>query len=121
MSLKKYVLDSIGIALNCGGGHVDQEQFVARLNKCSGCKFAGTVNPLPLLYANGCTICGCPFATKPATYKHCSLDSGKKVLTTCPHPDGNKWEEVDLLHKGYQKDPISIQFRFETVNKIFNK
>lgn len=57
------------------------------------CEFVGEVTPVPGATTEGCTKCGCPFATKP--YMVTLL--GKKI--ECPHPDGNLWALIDEKFK----------------------
>lgn len=103
-NLKEYTIDFFGDLIRCGGETVSEEQHQERLKICKGCDKAGKVNPLPLIWIEGCTECGCPFRTKLKTKTHCELKNGviQKVTTTCPHPKGNKWAEVDQKFESYE-------------------
>lgn len=70
-------------------------QGEARINVCrtleggAPCRYLGTTRPVPSLQLEGCTKCGCPFATKP----YMATFLGKAV--ECVHPNRNQWAEVD--------------------------
>lgn len=95
--------EAIAKAVTAGGTPVDVEHFIARLLICGGCDKRGTVSVMGNEY-NGCTVCGCPFQTKAAMK---AADSPLLKVTgalgitddeiRCPHPDGDKWHEVDEL------------------------
>lgn len=96
-----FISSTILKTIELGGELVSLPQSDERVNFCKTrlngkpCEFFGTVNPLPFVYMDGCTKCGCPSSTKPRTRKYFSLTQGKIILTTCPHPDGNLWAEID--------------------------
>lgn len=87
-----------------GGTLVSPEQAIARIEVCKGnpetgakkCDFAGVVEPLPFLKMEGCTNCGCPFATKPHMETYFSISKLSIITTECPL---KRWEEVDKLFK----------------------
>lgn len=118
-TLKEYALDALGTAITCGGGFISLPQFEQRLDVCNKCDLFGTVNPLPLIKTVGCQKCGCPSLTKPSTFKHCDLKTGKQVFTTCPHPSGNKWSSVDEKFNGFSHIAIPLNTRIKTIKKVF--
>jgi hypothetical protein len=71
-----------------GATFVEDEVYANRLATCRICEYSGTVQPLPLLQIQGCTICNCPFSTKPRFATHFSKKAGGLIETTCPK---NKW------------------------------
>jgi hypothetical protein len=86
-----------------GSELVTYENYLDRMDVCKGCKYNGIVDvPLVGIKDNGCTKCGCPFATK-ARIKTVVNPITQTILNTetveCTHEDGNKWEDVD---KKYQ-------------------
>lgn len=93
--LKKFKLEAFTAVVKASGKLTSKQHGDARINVCrtlqdgEPCNFRGMVEPFPDLVLEGCLICGCPFATKP--YMIHGL--GKKV--ECPHPEGNKWKEID--------------------------
>jgi hypothetical protein len=89
--LKQFIEDSFVNFVKQGGNLLTREHYEARREVCRGCEYEGQVEPLPDLFMEGCTECGCPFKTK--AYFDTWKVSGKKIK--CPHPDGNKWENVD--------------------------
>lgn len=91
VSLNEWVIDRLGDVIRAGGELVSSEQYESRINICQGCPYKGQVKPLPLVSAEGCTICGCPLRTKAKTRTHFSKEKLKIIETTCPHPEGNKW------------------------------
>lgn len=102
MGLKnKYVRDAFVWTVKQGGSLTTDEHGKARIEFCKArrsgkpCEYYGTVNPAGIEF-EGCTKCGCPFATK-AFMLELKVPVHKKV--TCPHPDGNFWEEVDSKFK----------------------
>lgn len=95
-ALAKFIADAINAGVALGGEQVSEAVYQARLEVCRGCDKAGTVYPLPGLKMQGCTICGCPFATKPRWEKYFSAAKLRIITAECPHPDGNKWLEIEL-------------------------
>lgn len=99
--LGTFISETILGIIKLDGKLVDLHHSSERITRCKTlengkpCRYAGTVTPLPLLKMDGCTVCGCPFATKPKTYSYFSMEEGKIILTTCPHPQGNMWAEID--------------------------
>jgi len=85
-SFKARVFSSV---IKQGGRLAPKGMAEARLKECEKCEYAGKVRPLPKLELRGCTLCGCPFITKPFMLEFLGNP------TACPHPEGNKWEEVD--------------------------
>ena len=104
-----------------GGKLVGDAQAKARKAVCATCPKAGKVKvPVGMftIEADGCTECGCPFATKPhidiimrdaSTEENAPLTAGELIKTAtgladkrpekviCPHPDGNKWQPIDNI------------------------
>ena len=58
-------------------------------NNNKPCEHYGQVNPIDDWKEEGCTKCGCPFATK-AFMKTAFLNK-----VTCPHEDGNFWNNLN--------------------------
>lgn len=86
------------MALKLGGKPVTEEHYQERLKVCRRCQYWGSVLielPIKGIKLPGCKICGCPMATKPRWLTYWSLLEFKFKEATCPHPDGNKWREVD--------------------------
>ena len=94
-SFDNVAIDILGRIITGGGELVSSEQYRQRLEVCTKCPNAGDVTPLPGITVQGCTLCGCPFRTKLKTKTH--LKKLKRVITKCPHPDGNKWETIDKI------------------------
>lgn len=74
---------------------------------CKGCDMAGKVKiPLPRIRQgwpefttmDGCTKCGCPFATKTKVKRYFSLVRMRVVKADCPHPDGSKWPDPEQFY-----------------------
>lgn len=118
-SAKEYAFKLLFDFVKVGGKSATPEHAAARKKICDSCPLFGVVEPVPGLKMNGCTQCGCPSATKPhmITLMRAIDKDGqsftvsemvelkmKKILGStekieqkikCPHPDGNKWENVD--------------------------
>lgn len=75
-------------AVKAGGELVTPEQAQARLEICYGCEHKGIVTPLPLMQFEGCTICGCPFMTKPHMKTVFNLKEMSLTEVDCPK---KKW------------------------------
>lgn len=112
--IQNYVFETLQSLINEGGEAVEIEEYNKRKAICLKCSFYGEVKidlPTMTLKLDGCTICGCPTATK-AKLKTIKRLSNKKeepitgseliqkalnmgefelVLITCPHPEGDKW------------------------------
>lgn len=74
---------------------VSEAEYEKRLEVCRGCELAGQVGiPMPggPISLEGCTECGCPFATKPKWKKYFSFKELRIKEATCPHPQGNRWD-----------------------------
>jgi hypothetical protein len=69
--------------IKAGGTLVPEQTYRDRLAICHRCNKAGTVTVLGMQF-DGCTECGCPFATKLRAGFH-PLDGGK---VKCPE---GKW------------------------------
>lgn len=102
-SFENMVLDFIGFTIRAGGHIAPDEQYRKRYETCKMCKYKGEVQPLPLIKTEGCTICKCPFRTKLKTVTH--IKNGQRVTTSCPHPDGNKWDIIDNEFKNKISKP----------------
>ena len=93
------MLDAIGFLTDFikenVGSLVKKEHYNARKKICNACEMQVMVEPVPMLILPGCGICKCPTLTKPRCLTHYSQEAGEVIKTVCPHPDGNKWEEVD--------------------------
>lgn len=90
-ALDNFVVSTINKMVALGGTKVSQEVYQKRLEVCSGCEHYGKVEPLPYIVLDGCTICGCPSATKPNFETNFSLSRMKVVKTICPDKV-NKWD-----------------------------
>ena len=76
-TVKKLVMEQLGDMLRLGAEEVTQEEYERRVEICRACPHLGQVRPVPLLEVEGCTICGCPTATKPR-FKILPRQSGKE-------------------------------------------
>lgn len=97
-SAEDFITETINVGLRLGGEQVSHEQYKARLEVCHRCELAGTVRidlPFRKLELEGCTECGCPFATKPKWEKYFSFEKLRIIKAQCPHPEGNKWASAD--------------------------
>jgi len=92
--LDRVVEEIINKGLQFGGEQVIKEHYNERVAICQKCPKGGVVSILGH-NMEGCTICKCPFATKPRWKKYFSFIQLKIIPATCPHPEGNKWEVVD--------------------------
>ena len=61
---KRYLAKVMSKHVAAMGTTVSDEQYLERYKKCKGCKFSGSVQPLPGVVMEGCQKCGCPFITK---------------------------------------------------------
>ena len=89
--LGKFVVDKIQKMVELGATLVDDQVFEKRVKICEACPFYGLVL-LESFQVKGCQKCGCPTETKAKTETFYSLLKLKVVKTTCPHPDGDKWD-----------------------------
>lgn len=85
-----FVESTILKIVQLGGTLADDATFEKRKDVCSTCPHFGKVYVLGI-ELQGCTICGCPLETKGRTNSFFSLTRGRVIDTTCPHPDGDKW------------------------------
>ena len=83
--MKKKRRDFIVAGILKMGTLVSEDTAKARLAICAGCKYNGMVNPVSDLVEEGCTKCGCLFATKPL------MKTFLFQTVECPHEDGDKW------------------------------
>lgn len=86
---ESFITETVLTLIEAGGELVEEKEFLRRKEICNGCKFLGTVTPLPLLSMQGCTLCGCPTETKGRTKIYFNINEGKLVEATCPI---NLWE-----------------------------
>lgn len=97
-SLNDYVVDVLGDVIRAGGEVVEDDHFAERLAACKACDYYGKVQPLPLVKAKGCTLCGCPSKTKCRTKSHIDVDTLKRVITTCTAKGKfgtDYWKEIE--------------------------
>lgn len=104
-ALGSFVSGFINWNLKRGGKLADKKQVEERLKVCSGCEKKGTVEPLPLVKMEGCTVCDCPLATKArfteipvdgeVTAKKLLLSNGNQIVK-CPL---NKWAKIDQKYE----------------------
>jgi hypothetical protein len=66
-----------------GGTLVPVEVYDKRVEACKGCPHFGIVNPLPLISADGCTLCGCPLETKARMFNYFSPTNMGLKLSEC--------------------------------------
>ena len=85
-----FVESTILKIVQLGGTLTDDATFEKREQVCRQCPNFGKVYILGI-ELEGCTICGCPLETKGRTNSFFSLTRGRVIDTTCPHPDGDKW------------------------------
>jgi len=91
-----FQLEELTAQKDVGAILVAGENAVERKEVCKKCTHATDLTGvIPMIKIMGCGICKCPFSTKPHFKKHFSIKMGSVIKTECPHPDGNKWEEVD--------------------------
>lgn len=89
-------IETLYEAIKATGKAATKEHGDARLKVCKTlnngqpCEFSGMVPVVPKVQVEGCTKCGCFFATKPYM-----VTNFLGEVIKCPHPDGNKWDEVD--------------------------
>lgn len=92
-----------------------KEHRDARISVCQSCEYKTKVKVKPYLPAvDGCEKCSCPFITKARMIEHFRIPSLKdnpltesevkrikkgeesiRIITECPHENGNKWADVD--------------------------
>lgn len=118
---KKFVKKQFRDFVRCGGKPAKKGQAEARINEaCRGCEKFGIVEPEDGIKMEGCTVCGCPSATKPhyltyfrikgkerealtlkelAQIKMGNKTNAIEIESVCPHEDGNKWQEIDKRYK----------------------
>ncbi len=89
-AVKKEKDESIFLEIVRNGGELlnDEKEGDQRVLACHGCPNVSIVEPLPFKRYIGCSLCGCPFASK--AYMLSFL--GKKA--DCPHPEGSRWENI---------------------------
>ena len=66
-----------------GSELVENDEYLSRLDICNGCEKQGNVI-VKGLNIKGCTVCNCPFSTKPRFKTHFSSIEGKIIETKCP-------------------------------------
>jgi hypothetical protein len=120
-SAKKWLFKKLMKAALAGCQPVELENKEARIAICKKCPYFGTVKPINGLKLPGCTICGCPIDTKAALRTVPRLYEGEPLTITevlemqkqkvfqpdkiemeeviCPHPEGNRWSEIDSYFK----------------------
>jgi hypothetical protein len=71
--------------LEAGGTLVNNLEYKTRLSICKACPKAGQVTVTAHIAKDvpGCTICGCPFATKLKARTYTNI-FGEKVVSSCP-------------------------------------
>lgn len=101
MNLSEFVHEKLAKIIRLGGSETTDEHASKRTEMCmtvdngEPCKYLGVVRPTIMFATQGCTICRCPIATKAKTLKRFSRSEGKIIPEYCPHPDGNKWSNID--------------------------
>lgn len=91
MKLDNFVEYTINKMVSLGGTMVTEKEYNQRLEACRSCDKAGTVEPLPTVKMEGCTLCKCPLGTKPRFDTYYSVSKLKVIKAECPHESGNKW------------------------------
>ena len=122
ISYERWIWNQVSSFLSCFGELVPEEQEEERKSECDRCEYKGKVKPDGLkIETDGCTLCGCPFATKrrqktllrkkgmagkPLTKKEIAFiaqykdtERVEQITITCPHTEGNKWEHVDSKYE----------------------
>lgn len=104
-ALGKFVSGFISWNLKRGGKMATQSQIKERRNVCNNCENKGTVEPLPLVRMDGCTICECPIETKTlfteipvdgeVTAKKLIKKNGNQIVN-CPI---GKWAQIDKKYE----------------------
>lgn len=109
--IQKFALNKLMEFVFAGAVMAPKELGDKRVEICNKCKYKGIVEPLPLLKMPGCTICGCPFSTKPYLLEIPRVEDklGEPLTLTeiiesklsrselvmekiiCPHPNGDMW------------------------------
>ena len=75
-----------------GGELVDSETAKKRLDVCNSCEFKGVVEiPVIGITDIGCTVCGCPFATKPLMKTYFDMEKMEFIIAKCPL-EVNRWD-----------------------------
>ena len=113
---KKYAERVFRDFVRCGGVAAKKEHAEARIEICRACPMFGIVEPKEGVKMEGCTVCGCPAATKPwylsyfrirgkerksltveelAQIKLGNRENVIEVKSECPHEEGNKWADLD--------------------------
>jgi len=119
MGLFKWVFDAVGDFINKNGTLTSPAQKKARKKICLGCDKLVVFRPVPNIKTKGCSGCGCVIDFKTAMKTIERLEKGligtpvtpaealqvkAKIklkqrtyteLISCPHPDGNKWADID--------------------------
>lgn len=93
--LNRLVLSTLAAIVRAGGAVIEDQDWIgARRKACMSCEFSGTVKPLGLVEADGCTLCGCPIEEKIRTLTklNARLEYEKE---TCPHPEADQWQDID--------------------------
>lgn len=78
-----WAIEAINYYLSVFAVMATEEQYKERVNICKGCKFFGVVE-IPGAVVDGCTICGCPVATKPRVVKYFNPAKLRIVKAECP-------------------------------------
>lgn len=82
------------------GVKVSKEHGDARKAICDTCE-----NKQKRVFSDVCSLCNCPLSIKPYFLNHIlsavnlsvERDENDRTRVICPHPKGNKWEEIDKV------------------------
>lgn len=96
-----WIRDTLFDLIREGGVLVPDEVYNTRVEACKGCSHFGTVKPLPLISADGCTLCGCPLETKARMLKYFSPTHMGLKLSECSQLERgigeDRWAEANAL------------------------
>jgi len=87
----KFAREVLAEVVKRGGELVSPEIASKRLEICGVCDEAGKVEPIPFLKMDGCTLCGCPFSTKPHMKNVIDIKTLSLTVVDCPL---KKWETI---------------------------
>jgi hypothetical protein len=89
----EFINAAINGVVEMGGTLVSEGEYERRVKICESCENYGPVK-IAVFETIGCTLCGCPIATKPRYDTYYSYRKLKTIKAECPHKNGNKWAIV---------------------------
>ena len=87
----KFAREVLAEIVKKGGELVEPEIAQKRIDICRGCDKVGEVEPIPFIKMEGCTICGCPLATKPHMKNVIDIKTLSLTVVECPL---KKWDNL---------------------------